>query len=318
MLSYLHDFHAGNFADVLKHVVLLDVLDYLCQKEKPIRYIDTHAGGGLYAISAPNMQRLVEYRRGVLPLWSNRDDQAETLPPLERYLTALQAWNNNKTLSHYPGSPALAYYGLRGQDQLQLAELHPNTFKQLQQYTKQRFQLPLAHHQAAQLTEPTVANPQQKHKKSRSPRILTFQTNGFGHLKACLPPPNGRACILIDPAYEVKNDYKTTVSAVVAAHQRCRTGVFLIWYPITQQPFAQRLTADFAASDIPNISQIELQLHQSTSTAGMVGTGMIVINGPWNLKARLSASLDYLAKHLGERRQSRWQFQTLTDEKGTV
>jgi 23S rRNA (adenine2030-N6)-methyltransferase len=317
MLSYQHAYHAGNFADVLKHVVLIEVLRYLCQKDKPIRYIDTHAGDGLYPLENSQMQRLQEYRQGIERLWPGLFKQATTqteaqadsplsgslskpLPePLLNYLHALRPWNTQPALTCYPGSPALAFSQLRAQDQLQLAELHPKAFKQLDKLARRKFDC--VHTAGSQKT----------------PRVLAFQTDGFKHLHASLPPPTGRACTLIDPSYETKSDYETVVEAVKSGHRRFQSGVFLVWYPIVARGTVTELKQRFKRARISNISAIELSITQDTEIHGMTGSGVIVVNGPWNLQARLTDTLDFLCQHLRVSDSGYWQIETLVHEDGT-
>lgn len=312
MLSYQHAFHAGNFADVLKHVVLLEVLDYLCQKPKPIRFIDTHAGAGLYPLELKHMQRLKEYRQGVEKVWASvtpAELSASNLnlpEPIQRYIQALKSWNPTPTLKRYPGSPALAFQQLRSQDQLHLAELHNRTFRQLSTYVRKAFSV-----------EESTDSPKSKN----TPKIFTFQTDGFNHLKAALPPQKGRACILIDPAYEVKSDYKTVVQAIQEGHKRCQTATFLIWYPIVSRQEIQRFKTYFKQAKLPNTNALELSVlkdHPKSAEAGsgMTGSGMILINAPWNLEERLAPALTFMAKTLSQEKPAFWKFEALVDENG--
>lgn len=321
MLSYLHAFHAGNFADVFKHVVLLDVLDYLCQKEKPIRYVDTHAGAGLYPIKQKHMQQLQEYRQGVQKIWSEvepddpapsvqqapKNNEPSDLPePIQRYIAALKNWNTSSSLKIYPGSPAFAYRQLRAQDQLHLAERHSNTFKQIKNYAENQFQ-------STQKATPA--------KKGDHPNVFTFHTDGFQHLKAALPPQKGRACVLIDPAYEIKTDYKTVVDAILEGHKRCQTATFLVWYPIVRRQQIQQFKTFFKQAKLPNTFSLEMSIKKdtpetATKGSGMTGSGFILINPPWNFAQRLRPALEFLAKTLSQEQPAFWRLNTLVDEHG--
>lgn len=317
MLSYLHAFHAGNFADVIKHVVLLDVLDYLCQKSKPIRYIDTHAGAGLYPLGQKHMQQLKEYQQGILKLWPASPKSTTDVPaPIARYLEAIRQWNSSPKLKQYPGSPALAYQQLRAQDQLHLAELHGSTFRQLNKQIKENFQLKASPRSENTEERDNDSTTRTTPLKTNKPKVLTFQTDGFKHVSACLPPQKGRACVLIDPAYEVKSDYKTVVNAVVEGHKRCHTGTFLVWYPIIQRPQVQQMKQQFRQAGLPNTDCLEFRVRKDSSTPGMSGSGLILVNAPWNLKSRLKPALDFLKTALAEDKPASWHMEQLVGESG--
>lgn len=265
MLSYLHAFHAGNHADVLKHGVLTLVLEYMARKDRPFAYIDTHAGAGRYDLQAERSASLCEYAGGIGRLWA----QADTAPAaLQAYLQAVRTVNPDGTLHHYPGSPWLAVSRLRTQDRARLFELHPNEFAQLQQLF------------------------------AGDRRVRTEQADGFRALHAVLPPAERRAVILVDPPYEVKTDYRTVVQALAGAHRKFATGVYLLWYPVLARAPVRRLEQDLIATGIRNILLAELCIAPDAPQTGMTGSGMIVINPTWQLAEALQTLLPYLQRIL--------------------
>jgi 23S rRNA (adenine2030-N6)-methyltransferase len=264
MLSYRHAFHAGNHADVLKHFVEVSVLDYLLGKDKPLCYIDTHAGPGMYDLTAGYAAQNEEFNSGIARLW-----QEPSLPaPLQRYVDCVRALNPDGSLGVYPGSPALARQLLRGSDRLSLFELHPSDFGLLQQW---------AHGDR---------------------RIQLQQRNGFEGLIAALPPRERRGLVLIDPPYEVKQDYQLIVSTLNNALKRFATGVYMIWYPLLARDDVARMTR--AVRALSQLRWLNAELNVSAVTEkGMYGSGVFVVNPPWPLQAQLQECLPVLASVLG-------------------
>lgn len=267
MLSYRHAFHAGNHADVLKHLVLVELLDYYNRKDKPWYYVDTHAGGGCYALESEQAGKTAEAADGIGRLWS-RDD----LPPaVAAYVDAVRQFNPHGKLLFYPGSPALAMTRARAQDRLRLFELHPTDFESLQR---------------------TFANEQE--------RVQVRRSDGFGALKAVLPPPSRRAVVLIDPPYEVKDDYRRVVDTVRDAMRRFPTGTFVVWYPMLVRPEARALPERLAGLAAASWLDVRLAVRGAPRDGlGMFGSGLYVINPPWVLPQRLEAALPWLVQRLG-------------------
>jgi 23S rRNA (adenine2030-N6)-methyltransferase len=273
MLSYRHAFHAGNFADVLKHVVLLESLNYLTQKDKPVWYADTHAGGGGYALNSQQAQKNAEFANGIGRLWGVLD-MSDTPESVVRYLKQVAHFNHqNQTdsLSYYPGSPWLAQALLRPQDRLSLFELHTQENQTLQQ---------------------TIAL------GGRDRRVKVFEQDGFQGLIAQLPPKERRGLVLIDPSYEVKTDYDRVVDVLLQAHKRFATGTYLLWYPVVDRQRIHQLEKALRASGMRNISLYELGLSDDTSGRGMTASGMLVINPPWTLASTMQQALPWLVKQL--------------------
>lgn len=268
MLSYRHAFHAGNHADVLKHCVLMQVLDYVTQKDKPFLYVDTHAGAGLYDLHADWADKNREYETGIGRIF--QQPLMDVPQGMHAYLRVIQALNPQGVLHEYPGSPWLAQSALRAQDKARLFELHRNEYQNLHDLF------------------------------ARNKQINTEQRDGFDALVAVLPPAERRSVILIDPSYEVKADYQRVVQTVKVAYRKFATGVFIIWYPVVNRKWANKLERDFVDSGIRNILLAELAVCADAEDAGMTASGMIVINPPWQLADSLKPIMPFLQNELAE------------------
>ncbi|MBB4843432.1 23S rRNA (adenine2030-N6)-methyltransferase [Paucibacter oligotrophus] len=272
MLAYRHAFHAGNHADVLKHLVLTQVLRYMAEKDKPYTLVDTHAGAGGYSIEGQYAQKKGEYVHGVSRLWDAKD-----LPePLQQYLEPVRAFNSDGQLRQYPGSPAIANLLMRADDRLRVHELHPTDYRILDTYLSTR------------------------------PNTQVSDKDGFSALRAELPPPSRRGVVLMDPSYELKTDYGKVVAAVREGLERFADGVFLIWYPQLQllesAQLAQRLKAAADAGAKKGWLHVRLTVAQQENARGlgMLGSGMFVINPPFTLHDQLQECLPYLVEKLGQ------------------
>ena len=281
MLSYRHGFHAGNFADVLKHTVLIHTLDYMMQKEKALRIIDTHAGAGVYKLSGAQAQKNREFENGVGRLWPKADVPAA----IANYLEAVRKANERGQLQIYPGSPLFMQTYMREHDRLFLHELHPSDFQFLRDCMRD------------------------------DKRIKVMNEDGFAGLQALLPPPDRRALVLLDPSYEVKNDYQHLVKQVIQAHKRFATGTFLIWYPVVLRQRIDEMELALQKSGIKNIQLMELGLQADNPEFGMTSSGMIVINPPWTLWSAMEDTLPWLADELGENGQGFYRLEQLVAEK---
>ncbi len=268
MLSYRHAFHAGNHADVLKHFVLIELLRYYNRKDKPWWFVDTHAGAGCYALASEQAGKTEEYREGIGRLW-DRDELPAVFAP---YLEAVSQFNPHGTLTFYPGSPALAMTQLRSQDKMRLFELHPAD---------------------ALALEKTFARD--------ADRVVVRKADGFNALKGLLPPLTRRAVVLIDPPYEVKDDYRRVVEVVRDALRRFPGGTYAIWYPMLSRPEAQKLPERL--SQIGGDSWLDVRLSVRTPSPdgfGMFGSGLFIFNPPWILPGLLEQALPTLVDLLGE------------------
>jgi 23S rRNA (adenine2030-N6)-methyltransferase len=269
MLSYRHVFHAGNHADVLKHAVLLAVLDYFNQKDKPYWLIDTHAGAGGYRLDAGRATTHAEYADGVGRLWNRTD-----LPPLlARYVEAVRIDNPDGKIKRYPGSPLLALRAMRPADKLRLFELHPADVKLLAQ---------------------NIAGAAPDAQK----RVAIKQEDGFTGMKALLPPPSRRGLVLIDPAYEDKRDYLQVVTAVKEGLQRFATGTFMVWYPLLQKNESITLAGKLKKIAPEWLNATLTVQSPSADGMGMHGSGVFIINPPWTLAAALKDTLPWLVEAL--------------------
>ncbi len=280
MLSYRHAFHAGNFADVLKHVVLLEILAYLAQKEKPFCVIDTHAGGGKYALDSDFSLKTREFDTGISQLWQ-RDD----LPPsVANYVELQKRFNQNGQLKTYAGSPLLIKQMLRAKDRLCLFELHSNEFEILKTNMK------------------------------LDKRIQLEKADGLKNSLGLLPPVERRGLVLIDPSYEMKSDYSDVVKTLIQMHKRFATGTYALWYPVIERGRNEALEIAFKKSGIKNVQLFELGINADNSGRGMNASGMIIINPPWNLVATMQTVLPFLANILGENGAGTFRVETLVTE----
>jgi 23S rRNA (adenine2030-N6)-methyltransferase len=265
MLSYRHSFHAGNPADIIKHLVLANVLEYMTRKDKPLDYIDTHSGAGFFELSSNDAQKTQEYLDGIAKLWhySGNNDAIRAFVDLVKSF-------NHETLAFYPGSPKVAEQFLRRQDKGWFFELHPKD--------------------SAILTENLA------HKKS----LRVRNEDGFKGLLGLVPPPSRRACVLMDPPYEIKTDYQQAAKMIIKAHTKFNSGVYMIWYPVVDRARIDLLEQTLIESGVSNIQLFELATTADTQARGMTASGMVVINAPWKLKAMMDTALPELVKIMGD------------------
>lgn len=283
MLSYRHSFHAGNFADVLKHTVVAEILSHLTKKEKPIAYIDTHAGAGLFNLKSDDAEKLAEYRDGIAKVIN------KGYPELAGYLELVKSMNKPGLLTRYPGSPMVAGHFLRRQDRAWLYELHPQDFVTLSK---------------------NIAGSNLAARKN----IAVQREDGLHGFLSLLPPVSRRGLVLIDPSYEVKTEYDQVVVALEKAYKKFSTGVYALWYPVVERERIQRLERRLIATGITNIHQYELGVRPDGADQGMTSSGMIVINPPWGLSEAMKSVLPKLAKALAQEGQPVFRCQVLVDE----
>lgn len=266
MLSYRHAFHAGNHADVLKHLVLVHLTRYLCQKDKPFWYIDTHAGAGAYALDTGYAAKLAEYRGGIGRLWERRD-LPEALAP---YLDVVRAFNPDGRLINYPGSPRFALQTMREQDRLRLFERHSKD---------------------ARLLAEAFAD--------AGRQVIVEAGDGFAGLKALLPPPPRRALVLIDPSYEEKSDYERVVLALKEALTRFAGGTYALWYPQLTRLESHELPQRLKRLPVKSWLHVALRVGEPAKDGfGMHGSGIFVANPPWTLHDTLAGVMPFLADAL--------------------
>ncbi len=265
MLSYQHAFHAGNHADVLKHLVLLGILERLTAKDAPLRYIETHAGAGGYDLRSREALKNREYELGIGKLWGARQPPAR----VAALLALVRAYNGGRpALERYPGSPWLARERLRRGDSLYLFELHPTEHRAL----------------AAGLGDDR--------------RVTVLHDNGLEGCIGLVPPPERRGLVLIDPSYELRDEHARVVDALVKAHRRFATGVYAIWYPVIERRWVDRFERALRATGIAPIDLYELSIAGDAHGRGLTGSGMIVVNPPWRLREDMQETLPWVARTL--------------------
>ena len=282
MLSYRHAFHAGNHADVLKHVVLTEALRYLVSKDSALWYIDTHAGVGQYRLNPNPPAGQAEWLNGIARLWQDGDVPAALQPYLSPYLNLVRALNPDGRLRFYPGSPRLAADLLRPGDKAWLFELLEKDFFTLREYLGGR------------------------------PQVHCTAADGFAALKGLLPPAPRRGLICIDPSYELQSDYQRLLDTLADALQRFESGCYLVWYPIVQRPEELKLPARLLALGPKRWLRAEVQVRAPPPGGyGLYGSGVFVINPPWTLSGTLQELLPWLAKKLAldEHATHRLEFQ---------
>jgi 23S rRNA (adenine2030-N6)-methyltransferase len=293
MLSYRHGFHAGNPADALKHSILIFCLDHLMLKEKPLLCVDTHAGAGFYALDRGFAAKTREWEAGLGKLIKEQAGGTGTagtaLPSmLNRYLEIISAASGQSDSSLYPGSPAIMARLLRPADRVSCFELHPEDFRILDE------------------------------NMGGDRRFSLRQEDGFSGLKALLPPPSRRGLIFIDPPYEVKDDYSRVPEVVEAALRRFSTGTYIIWYPLLRRSPLPGGETLLLSEDLMALHQgkrciVELYTQDKAlenkpsgdaaaggnSPRGMYGSGLVIYNPPWTLRAALEESLPVMARLMG-------------------
>src|SRR6266511_2735964 len=268
-MNYRHAFHAGSFADVVKHAVLARILVHLAAKPAAFRVIDTHAGAGLYDLAGEEAQRSGEWRRGIARVLA-----AEITAPvralLAPYLDVVSALNGAGALTTYPGSPALVRALLRPQDRLVACELEP---------------------QAAAALSRNFA---------RDKRIKTVAIAGWVARNAYVPPPERRGVVVIDPPFEDAGDFTRLAHGLEAAHRKWTSGVYLLWYPIKGRQEPEALARRLKRTGIGKMLRAELAVAATSPQGPLGGCGLIVVNPPFMLESELAATLPALSAILGE------------------
>jgi 23S rRNA (adenine2030-N6)-methyltransferase len=263
MLSYQHVYHAGNAADVHKHLALVTLLRALRQKEKPFAVIDTHAGRGLYDLESEEAQKTREAESGVLRLALT----ADAPDPVREYLSILAAFNPRGPIRFYPGSAAIARAMLRDKDRAILLERHPREAAALRQFI------------------------------AADPRFSLHVRDCYEGLPALLPPPIRRGLAVIDPSYEVKGEYEDIVLLLGRALRRWANGIYLLWYPLLPGARDRLLLREIEKLAPPKTLVSEYTF--SSSAEGLQGSGLIIVNSPWQFKDELVTAMRYVVTALG-------------------
>jgi 23S rRNA (adenine2030-N6)-methyltransferase len=283
-MNYRHAFHAGNFADVLKHIVLTRILLYLQEKQAPFRVIDTHAGSGRYDLTGEEAQRSGEWRSGIARILQARFSE-KALPLLAPYLDIVRAFNSGADLAAYPGSPLIARALLRPQDRLTACELEPTARKQLIDALR------------------------------RDTQARVVDLDGWTALTAFVPPNERRGLVLIDPSFEEKDEFERLSEGFRSAFQRWPTGLYLLWYPIKSRRAADTLArevAQAAEAARPAGKCLRLEFSVAPQQAGglLASTGLLMVNPPWTLQGELKTILPELEKPLGQGGAGRFRLET--------
>jgi len=282
-MNYRHAFHAGNFADVVKHAVLARVVAHLRAKQSAFRLIDTHAGSGLTRLTGPEASRTGEWRQGIGRLLAaNLEPDIRAL--LAPYLDAIAGYNADGRLRAYPGSPLLALAWLRPQDRLIACELVPAA--------------------AAALARSLG--------KDRRAKVIAI--DGWTALAAYVPPRERRGIVLIDPPFEAPGEFERLAEHLAAAHRKWATGIYLLWYPIKEIAETERFARRVAMLGVPKILRAEVRVAVRQDKS-LIGSGLLLVNPPWKLETELQSLLPALATVLGRDREGAARLDWLTAEK---
>lgn len=262
-MNYRHAFHAGNFADVFKHALLTRLLVYLTRKDAPLRYIDTHAGIGLYDLSSSEAQRTGEWREGIGRLCD------ATLPPactklLEPYLAIVREIFPPDGAAGYPGSPLIAAKLLRRSDKLMLCELHPQDARTLNGAL------------------------------GRDRRVKIMEMDGYGGLNAFVPPPERRGLVLMDPPFEQRDEFNSLSKAFLAAYAKWPTGVYALWYPLKAPAAADRFCAALVDAGVRRVLRAEIETRRFDPDGPLGGCGLVVVNPTFGFDEEARMLLDVL------------------------
>ena len=275
MFSYRHAFHAGSHADILKHLILIHLVEYLQEKPGALTIVDTHAGAGIYSLVDGFATISKEANEGIFRL--AKFAQTNSLSPgITNYLQCIQAENSVDEITIYPGSPCLLAGLLRPQDRLKLFELHPK-------------EIDILRHNMSELKQ--------------AKQIDIYAEDSFARLKGLMPPPSRRGLVLIDPSYEDKQDYRYLETALEEALQRFATGCYAIWYPSLSRRESAALPdrmKKIAAIHKRSWLHTELRVENAPKERRLQASGMLIINPPWTLEKQLTESLPILVKALGQ------------------
>ena len=279
-MNYRHAYHAGNHADVLKHLVLSRLLALLAKKDAPYAYLDSHAGIGLYDLRGDQASRTGEWLEGIQRVW-----QADDVPALfDDYLGVIRALNPDGQLRYYPGSPEVARELSREQDRLQLNEKHPEDGQLLKANMKY------------------------------DRRVAVHLGEGWHVPRALLPTAQKRAVLLIDPPFEQADELQRCAQALKESIARMRQAVVAIWYPIKDQRQLKRFYQDLQGTGAPKLLRVELLVHAADNAdVGLNGSGLAIANPPWGLEDELRSVLPWLGQNLGQT-QGGWKLDWLIEE----
>lgn len=282
-MNYRHAYHAGNFADVVKHVVLTRLLDYLKQKDKAFRVIDTHAGIGRYDLSSVEAQKTGEWQGGIGRL-IDASFAAPVTALLAPYLETVRSLNPEGGIQKYPGSPMIARHLLRTQDRLSAIELHPKDVAKLRTLFAGDFQT----------------------------RVI--ELDGWLALGAHLPPKEKRGLVLIDPPFEEAGEFERLVDGLIRAHKRWPGGIYALWYPIKDRKAIIAFRKALKQSGIPKLLDIEFEIRPASSQPSLDGSGLLVVNPPFTLEGELRTLMPALHRVLAVEKPAHWSLEWLAGE----
>jgi len=274
MFSYLHTYHAGCFADVHKHITLMAIVDYLLKKPTPYCVLDTHAGNGLYDLNSIESQKTGERVQGIDKLWALKEAPAL----VQQFLDLIQGFNQPGESRYYPGSPAIILSKLRENDRALFIEKHPQAIAALRAFTTHE-----------------------------TKKIHVHERDSLEAMKALIPFAEKRGLVFIDPSYEVKSDYEVIVEALHRAYEKFSHGIFALWYPLLTEGYHDTLLRHMKKTTITKVWQCEWLPYPDQKT-GMLGSGMVVINPPWQLDTELTETFHSLNQSLfkGGQFTQRW------------
>jgi 23S rRNA (adenine2030-N6)-methyltransferase len=281
-VNYRHGFHAGNFADVFKHALLVRLLVYLARKDAPFRVIDTHAGEGAYDLAADEAERTGEWRDGVARLADLPDVDAQTRELLGPYLDCIGPLDDDGRPALYPGSPLIAQRLMRRDDRAIFCELRPDAFDAL------------------------------RHRFGRDLRIKTIHLDGYTGAGAFLPPKEHRGLVLIDPPFERRDECAAMFQAFLGAWRKWPTGVYALWHPIKNAADTRAFYDAFVESDVRRV--LSLSLDVGGDSVGLRRTGLVVVNPPFVFEAEARALLAFLAPRLAQGPGAGFEIETLVGE----
>ncbi|WP_273725391.1 23S rRNA (adenine(2030)-N(6))-methyltransferase RlmJ [Brucella gallinifaecis] len=286
-MNYRHAYHAGNFADVVKHVILSRIVEYLKRKDQAFRVIDTHAGIGLYDLRGTEAGKTGEWTGGIRRIFDavEKGEIPDTaIELLQPYLDVVRTVNKGKELRHYPGSPLLTRHLLRKQDRISALELHPQDAKKLAKLFDGDYQ------------------------------VRVIELDGWLALGAHMPPKEKRGLVLVDPPFEIAGEFDRLVDGLVKAHKRFPGGTFALWYPVKDRKETERFAKCLRETEIPKIMRIELAIRAPSLETKLDGTGMIIVNPPYTLESEMQILLPCLTKLLSEEKGSHFSIQWIRSE----
>ncbi|MTI19049.1 23S rRNA (adenine(2030)-N(6))-methyltransferase RlmJ [Rhodobacteraceae bacterium RKSG542] len=282
-MNYRHIYHAGNLGDVLKHIVLGVIIDYLKKKDAPFRIMDTHAGVGLYDLTSEKAQKTGEWQQGVGKI-IDADIPADVEAVLEPWLSVVRELNPQGGVNLYPGSPEIARSLLRQQDRLTLTELHPLDFDEL--------------------TENFGGDK----------KVKVIELDAWLALGSFVPPKERRGAVLIDPAFEVEDEFDRLAEGAIRGYKRWQTGTYALWYPIKERKAVQKLVARLEDAGVKNVLALELSAGRISPEAPMRSSGMVVINPPWTLASSMKTALPWVCDTLAQGEGAMWSVEQVISE----